>query len=122
LQRIRELGALAGVAYNPATPLSSLPYVAELADLVLIMSVNPGFGGQRFIGSALDKVRVASRIMAESGHQAEIEVDGGIGTANAGAVTAAGATVLVAGTAVYGAPDVGTAIAAIRSAAHSRQA
>lgn len=122
LQQIRELGALAGVAYNPATPLSSLPYVAELADLVLIMSVNPGFGGQRFIGSALNKVRVAARIMTESGHQSEIEVDGGIGTANAGAVAAAGATVLVAGTAVYGAPDVGTAIAALRSAAHSRPA
>lgn len=116
LQRIRELGALAGLAYNPATPLSSLPYVADLTDLVLIMSVNPGFGGQRFIPAALDKIRVAARIMRECGRPAEIEVDGGVTAANAGELSVAGATALVAGTAVYGAADIGAAIAAIRAA------
>lgn len=114
LQRIRELGVKAGVAYNPATPLESLPLVADQADLVLVMSVNPGFGGQKFIPGALAKIRAAAKMMSESGCAAEIEVDGGVNSENAPQVIAAGATVLVAGTAVFRAPDPEAVIKALR--------
>jgi ribulose-phosphate 3-epimerase len=112
LQMIRDLGKKAGVAFNPATSVDSLAHVAGLADLVLVMSVNPGFGGQKFIESALPKIR-AVRSLAPG---AEIEVDGGIGADNASAVKGAGATVLVAGNAVYGSGDYARAISAIRAA------
>jgi ribulose-phosphate 3-epimerase len=112
LQMIRDLGKKAGVAFNPATSVDPLAHVAGLADLVLVMSVNPGFGGQKFIESALPKIR-AVRSLAPG---AEIEVDGGIGADNAAAVKGAGATVLVAGNAVYASGDYARAISAIRAA------
>ncbi|MDD5308149.1 MAG: ribulose-phosphate 3-epimerase [Deltaproteobacteria bacterium] len=112
LQMIRDLGRKAGVAFNPATPLDALNHVADLIDLVLVMSVNPGFGGQKFIEAALSKVS-AARARAP---KAEIEVDGGVGPDNAARVKAAGASVLVAGNAVYKSGDYAKAIAAIRAA------
>lgn len=106
LQSIRDLGVKAGVALNPATPLSALEYAADLADLVLVMSVNPGFGGQSFIPSALDKVRRLAEMRKEGGYAFEIEIDGGVGTGNMAEVSAAGVDIAVAGSAVYGADDV----------------
>ncbi|MBK8085241.1 MAG: ribulose-phosphate 3-epimerase [Devosia sp.] len=120
LQRIRQLGKRAGVALNPATPESVLAYVLDRVDLVLVMTVNPGFGGQAFVPATLDKI---SRIKAMVGERPiRIEVDGGISAANAAAVAAAGADVLVAGSAVFGAGREGYAgrIDAIRTAAGSR--
>ncbi len=120
LQRIRQLGKRAGVALNPATPESVLAYVLDRVDLVLVMTVNPGFGGQAFIPATLDKI---SRIKAMVGDRPiRIEVDGGVSAANAAAVAAAGADVLVAGSAVFAAGRDGYAarIAAIRSAAGGR--
>lgn len=105
LARIREQGARAGLTLNPATPVEALlPYLGEV-DLALVMSVQPGFGGQRFIESALDKVRVLRRALDERGLAAELEVDGGIKVDNARRVADAGATVLVAGSAVFEDPD-----------------
>jgi ribulose-phosphate 3-epimerase len=117
LQAIRALGKKAGVTLNPATPESTVEHVIDLVDLILVMSVNPGYGGQTFIAAALDKIRNL-RAMA-GGRPIDIEVDGGITPQNAGAVTAAGANVLVAGSAVFkGGPEAYRAnIAAIRSAA-----
>lgn len=114
LQRIRELGALAGVAYNPATPLASLPHIIDLVDLVLIMSVNPGFGGQKFIPMAEGKVVEAVGMTRAAGRKIDVEVDGGVSSANARMLGAAGATILVAGTAVYGAPDPAAAISSLK--------
>lgn len=106
LGRIRQLGARAGVVFNPATPLSILEEVVDLVDLVLIMSVNPGFGGQKFIPSALTKIERARAILDRAGSTATLQVDGGVTADNAGACTAAGADALVAGTAVFrGGPD-----------------
>lgn len=110
LQSIRDLGVKAGVALNPATPLSALEYAADLADLVLVMSVNPGFGGQSFIPSALDKVRRLAEMRKEGGYAFEIEIDGGVGTGNMAEVSAAGVDIAVAGSAVYGAEDVETRV------------
>ncbi|HET7699681.1 MAG TPA: ribulose-phosphate 3-epimerase [Candidatus Limnocylindria bacterium] len=105
LARIREQGGRAGLTLNPATPVEALlPYLGEV-DLALVMSVQPGFGGQRFIESALDKVRVLRRALDERGLAAELEVDGGIKVDNARRVADAGATVLVAGSAVFEDPD-----------------
>lgn len=106
LQSIRDLGVKAGVALNPATPLSAVEYVLELADLVLVMSVNPGFGGQSFIPSSLKKVRELAEIRAQNGYGYEIEIDGGVGLGNMAEVTKAGVDIAVAGSAVYGAEDV----------------
>ncbi|HRO33353.1 MAG TPA: ribulose-phosphate 3-epimerase [Brevundimonas sp.] len=106
LGAIRELGAKAGVVFNPGTPLSSLEDVVDLVDLVLIMSVNPGFGGQKFIPSALDKIARARAILDRAGSSAHLQVDGGVTVDNAAACVAAGADALVAGTAVFrGGPD-----------------
>jgi ribulose-phosphate 3-epimerase len=108
VQMIRGLGVKAGVALNPATPLQAVEYLLDDLDMVLIMSVNPGFGGQAFIPSALDKIR---RLKEMAGQRPlEIQVDGGINRETAPLVRAAGATVLVAGTAVFGEPDVLQAI------------
>lgn len=101
LGRIRELGARAGVVFNPATPLSILQDVVDLVDLVLVMSVNPGFGGQRFIGSTLRKIERARVILDQAGSDAVLQVDGGVTADNAAACVSAGATALVAGTAVF---------------------
>ena len=112
LQLIRSLGRRAGVSLNPATPEQDLAYVLDKVDLILVMSVNPGFGGQHFIPSALDKIaRVRSMI---GDRKIEIEVDGGVDSANAHKLVAAGATVLVAGSAVFRTHDYAANIAALR--------
>jgi len=104
LQVIRELGLKAGVALNPATPVEAVRDVLDLTDLVLVMSVNPGFGGQAFIPASTGKVRRARSLLDAAGSPAELEVDGGVDAGNAAALAAAGATVLVAGSAVFGHP------------------
>ena len=116
LTRIRELGALAGIAVNPHTPVSLLESILPYTDLVLIMSVNPGFGGQSFIPNTLDKIR-ALRTMAERlNPELIIEVDGGVNVQNAGALYDAGATALVAGNAVFKSPDPLQTIRALKEA------
>ncbi len=102
---IRNKGARAGIAINPATPLATLEEALPFADYVLIMSVNPGFGGQKFIPPVLDKVRRLRRMIDERGLDVRIEIDGGIDRTNIGEITAAGAEIIVAGTAVFGVGD-----------------
>ena len=104
VEQIKQLDKQAGVVLNPGTPITSLEEVIDLVDQVLIMSVNPGFGGQRFIGSSTRKVRRLQQLLQERGAQAAIEIDGGIDPTTAPAVVAAGASLLVAGSAVFGAP------------------
>lgn len=114
LQQIREVGMKCGVALNPATPVSTLECVASQVDMILIMSVNPGFGGQKFIPYTLTKIRQANELLAASGNtNAVIEVDGGVNTKTVQAVKNAGATFLVAGSAVFGAADRKEAIASL---------
>jgi len=117
IQRIKGLGKKAGVSLNPATPAKMLDYVLEEVDLVLVMSVNPGFGGQKFIASQLKKIEAIANQVAKKDLVVEIEVDGGIDAATAPQAVDAGATVLVAGTAVFrGGPDHYAAnIAALRA-------
>lgn len=105
ITRIKELGKKAGIVLNPATPLESIEWLLEEVDLVMIMSVNPGFGGQRFIESALVKIRILKDMIDARGLEVGIEVDGGIGPDNIGDVVAAGANIFVAGSAIYGQPD-----------------
>jgi ribulose-phosphate 3-epimerase len=105
LSRIRARGALAGVAINPATPVTAIAEALADADYVLVMSVNPGFGGQKFIPAAVGKTRRLRAMILESGLGARIEVDGGIGPGNAGELAEAGADWLVAGSAIYGGGD-----------------
>ncbi len=106
IQLIKSLGKQAGVALNPATPAEAVRPLLVDVDLVLVMSVNPGFGGQRFIKSQLDKLRVLKRMIEESGRKIALEIDGGINEETAPAAIAAGADLLVAGTAVFsGGPD-----------------
>ncbi|MBI3128380.1 MAG: ribulose-phosphate 3-epimerase [Candidatus Tectomicrobia bacterium] len=114
VQAIHALGALAGATLNPGTPLCALDPVLGDVDLVLIMSVNPGFGGQKFIPSALERVREARRMLDARKSGALLEVDGGVTAGNAAALREAGADVLVAGTAVFGSPDYAGAIREIR--------
>lgn len=115
LQHIRSAGMKCGVALNPATPVSSLSCVAAQLDMILIMSVNPGFGGQKFIPYSLDKIREARALLDSVGNtEAVIEVDGGVNADTVQAVKEAGATFLVAGSAVFGAADRAAAIAALR--------
>ncbi|MHA0041579.1 ribulose-phosphate 3-epimerase [Deinococcus sp. PEB2-63] len=102
VQQIRELGKKAGVTLNPGTPLEALRPVLADVDLVLIMSVNPGFGGQKFIPHSLERIRTVRRWLDEIGSAAELQVDGGVSATNARAVVAAGASNLVAGSAVFG--------------------
>ena len=120
LQAIRALGKMAGVALNPATPAAAVAHVLDSVDLILAMTVNPGFGGQAFIETVLPKISEL-REMAR-GRLIDIEVDGGVTAANAGAVARAGANVLVAGSAVFRAKDYGAEIAAIRRSATSLSA
>jgi ribulose-phosphate 3-epimerase len=101
LGTINELGASAAVALNPATPVSAVAHVLDLVDLVLVMTVNPGFGGQQYLASMEPKIRELATLVARSGHAVHIEVDGGIGPATVGAAAAAGANVLVAGSALF---------------------
>src|ERR1700694_5355374 len=105
LQMIRDGGAKAGIAINPATPAESLTTALEFCDFVLVMSVNPGFGGQKFIEPVVPKIRHIARMIRERGLAAEIEVDGGIDVRTAPAVVAAGARMLVAGTSAFGQAD-----------------
>ena len=118
LRRIRELGARAGVVLNPGTPLSVLEWVVEDIDLLLLMSVNPGFGGQSFIPSTLRKCEQARAMLDRIGSPAVLQIDGGVKAENAAACVSAGATALVAGTAVFkGGPDAYAAnIAALKGA------
>jgi ribulose-phosphate 3-epimerase len=114
LQAIRALGKRAGVALNPATPPDAVAWAMDLVDLVLVMTVNPGFGGQAFLDSQLPKIEALRRMIDESGRPVTLEVDGGVTPATAARVLSAGADALVAGTAVFGAPDYAAAIAALR--------
>ncbi len=103
LQLIRDEGCKAGLVFNPATPLTHLQYVMDKVDMVLLMSVNPGFGGQSFLPSALDKLRQARQLIDESGRDIRLEIDGGVKVDNIGAIHAAGADTFVAGSAIFGA-------------------
>lgn len=116
LQLIRDGGAKAGIAINPATSAESLTTALDFCDYVLVMTVNPGFGGQKFIEPVVPKIRHISRLVQERGLAVEIEVDGGIDTRTAPHVVTAGASILVAGSAVFGQPNRGDAIQAIRDA------
>jgi len=117
LGSIRDLGKTAGVVLNPATPLSAIEYVIEFCGVILIMTVNPGFGGQQFLPEMLPKIRALRRLCDERGLDPVIEVDGGLSGANAWQVRDAGATAIVAGSHVFHAPDYAEAIATIRRAA-----
>lgn len=114
LSRIRDAGAKAGVCLNPATSHEALEYIYENVDLILLMSVNPGFGGQKFIPQTLRKIECVAKRVAELGLDIEIEVDGGINPQNARDIVSAGATVLVAGSAVINSPDPCMAIREMR--------
>lgn len=114
LQTIRALGKKSGVVLNPATPVAVVAEVIDLVDLVLVMSVNPGFGGQSFIRTQLAKIATLRGMIEASGHDIALQVDGGVTAATAKDCIAAGADVLVAGTAVFGAPDYAAAIAGLR--------
>ncbi len=105
LQKIRSLNMKAGVSLNPHTPANVLEEIISYTDLVLVMSVNPGFGGQKFIESSYDKIRKISKLISSTGSAAMIEVDGGVGTGNASALVEAGVDILVTGNAVFSSPD-----------------
>jgi ribulose-phosphate 3-epimerase len=114
LQLIREHGCKAGLVFNPATPLDWLDHVLERLDLVLVMSVNPGFGGQQFIDAALAKIATVRGVIERSGRPIRLEVDGGVKVANIGRVAAAGADTFVAGSAIFGSKDYKATIDAMR--------
>jgi ribulose-phosphate 3-epimerase len=116
VNQIKDLGCSAGVVLNPGTPLSTIEEVLTEVDLVLIMSVNPGFGGQKFISSQLDKIRRLKEMCNEKGVNPWIEIDGGVGPANAAEVIDAGCNAIVAGSAVFGAPSYKDAIMGIKNA------
>jgi len=119
IQVIRSRGIRAGVSINPATPLRDIETVLDEADLVLLMTVNPGFGGQRFIRSVLPKIAALRKIADTRGYAFDIEVDGGITLHSAREAAEAGATIIVAGTAIFGASDIAHAIKALREASQS---
>jgi ribulose-phosphate 3-epimerase len=116
LTAIRQAGAKAGVVLNPSTPISAIEEVVLDVDFVLVMSVNPGFGGQTFLARSLDKIRRLRRLLDEAGNPAPIEVDGGIDISTAPAVVEAGAAILVAGQAIFGSPDASAAVRELRGA------
>jgi ribulose-phosphate 3-epimerase len=111
LQAIRGLGKKAGVVLNPGTPVETIEHVLDLTDLIMVMTVNPGFGGQAFIASQLAKIAKLRRMIDETGRDITLQVDGGVTEQTAPQVLAAGATCLIAGTAIFGAPNYATAIA-----------
>ena len=113
---IREQGCKSGLVFNPATPLDWLEHVLDKVDMVLLMSVNPGFGGQKFIPSTLQKLRAARRIIDASGYDIRLEIDGGVKVDNIGDIAAAGADTFVAGSAIFGSDDYAATIAAMRAA------
>lgn len=112
---IHEHGCMAGLVFNPATPLAWLDHVIDKIDMVLLMSVNPGFGGQKFIPSALDKLRAARKIIANSGRDIRLEIDGGVKVDNIREIAAAGADTFVAGSAIFGSDDYAKTIAAMKA-------
>ena len=114
LQLIRSLGCQAGLVFNPATPLTWLEHVMDKLDMVLLMSVNPGFGGQAFIESAIPKLRTARQMIDASGRDIRLEIDGGVKVDNIGRIAAAGADTFVAGSAIFGSEDYAATIAAMR--------
>ena len=116
IQLIKSLGCQAGLVFNPATPLDVLEHVLEELDLVLIMSVNPGFGGQSFIPSALKKLRTVREMIDRSGRAIRLEIDGGVKPDNIGEIAAAGADTFVAGSAIFGKPDYAKVIGEMRQA------
>jgi ribulose-phosphate 3-epimerase len=115
LQQIKEQGKKAGVALNPSTPISSIEWVMEEADLILLMSVNPGWGGQAFIPSTLRKIRDLAEMARRDSLSFELEVDGGIKAENCREVAEAGASILVTGSFVFGSPDPGEAVRQMRT-------
>ena len=114
LALIHESGCKAGLVFNPATPLTWLEHVIDKLDMVLIMSVNPGFGGQTFIPGALDKLRQARAMINDSGRPIRLEIDGGVKVSNIGEIAAAGADTFVAGSAIFGSDDYAATISAMR--------
>ena len=117
LQKIRSLGKKAGVVLNPATPVESVLWVLDLVDIIMVMTVNPGFGGQAFIASQLPKVAQLRQAIDATGRDIRLQIDGGVTPKTSRALIEAGADTLVAGSAVYGTPDYAASIAAIRSPA-----
>lgn len=115
LQLVRDSGCKSGLVFNPATPLDHLHYVLDKVDMILLMSVNPGFGGQKFIPSALDKLREARKIIDASGRDIRLEIDGGVKVDNIAEVAAAGADTFVAGSAIFSTRDYKATIAAMRA-------
>jgi ribulose-phosphate 3-epimerase len=116
LQAIRDAGCKSGLVFNPATPLDGLRYVMDKLDMVLIMSVNPGFGGQSFIPEALNKLREVRALIDASGREIRLEIDGGVKVDNIGEIAAAGADTFVAGSAIFGGKDYAATIRAMRAA------
>ena len=116
LQLIRSAGCKAGLVFNPAAPLDALQYVMDKVDMILLMSVNPGFGGQTFIPATLDKLREARALIDASGLDIRLEVDGGVGPANIAEIAAAGADTFVAGSAIFSQPDYKSVIDQMRQA------
>ncbi|EPK6161811.1 Ribulose-phosphate 3-epimerase [Providencia stuartii] len=114
LQLIKEHGCTAGLVFNPATPLSHLEYVMDKVDMILLMSVNPGFGGQSFIPHTLTKLRQVRKMIDESGYDIRLEIDGGVKVDNIAEIAAAGADTFVAGSAIFGQPDYKTVIDQMR--------
>jgi ribulose-phosphate 3-epimerase len=115
LQMIRDHGCKSGLVFNPATPLSYLDHVLDKCDMILLMSVNPGFGGQSFIPSALDKLRQVRKMIDESGFDIRLEIDGGVKVDNIREIKAAGADTFVAGSAIFSQPDYKAVIDAMRA-------
>ncbi len=116
LQLVRDRGCKSGLVFNPATPLDALTHVMDKIDMVLIMSVNPGFGGQSFIPEALEKLRAVRKLIDASGHDIRLEIDGGVKVDNIAEIAAAGADTFVAGSAIFGAVDYRATIDAMREA------
>jgi len=121
VQLIKSHGCQAGLVLNPAAPIEALDWVLDEIDLVLLMSVNPGFGGQGFIPSALDKLRRVRERIDRSGRTIRLEIDGGVNPGNIGEIAAAGADTFVAGSAIFGAGDYATAITSMRDAVAARR-
>lgn len=114
IRAVKELGLKVGVSLNPGTPLTSLEYILEEVDMVLIMSVNPGFGGQKFITSSIRKIKDLRRMIIEKGLNVDIQVDGGISNETISDVVEAGANILVAGSAIFGKEDINKAVMELR--------
>ena len=115
LQLIRDQGCKAGLVFNPATPVHCLEYLMDKVDVILLMSVNPGFGGQKFIPATLKKLQKVRKLIDDSGQRIRLEVDGGVGVDNIGEIARAGADMFVAGSAIFGSDDYAATIAAMRA-------